>query len=119
MIRLPRSLQAWQSPAFDATLKQEIEQLGAAQLPLQSCLTTCSYALDDAYSVMVISAGLNAGQIETRIGVFFSGIVAGCSCADDPTPVERQPEYCELRLLIDASTADATILPIDAPDRNS
>jgi hypothetical protein len=43
------------------------------------------------------------------VGVFFSGIITGCSCADDPTPVETQNEYCELLFAIDKATAETTI----------
>jgi hypothetical protein len=44
--------------------------------------------------------------------VFFSGILSGCSCADDPTPVEAQAEYCELAIAIDTASgeADVTVL---------
>jgi hypothetical protein len=48
--------------------------------------------------------------IRARVGVFFSGIVAGCRCADDPTPVEPQDEYCEFQFEIDRATDRAAIL---------
>ena len=60
---------------------------------------------------MVIGASEEAGLIRARVGVFFHGVIAGCSCADDPTPVEPQQEYCELELAIDRSTGAVTISP--------
>lgn len=111
MIRLPGALAAWDTPDFGAVLKREVESLPAGALPLQQCVATTSYALDAGCSVMLIAAGADAAAIRARIGVFFSGIVAGCSCADDPTPVEPQPEYAELELVIDRRTAAMAVLP--------
>lgn len=105
MIRLPESLHAWNTPAFAAALKRELEAQ-ARELPLQGAVATTSMALDDAVSVMFIGAADEGDAIRARVGVFFSGIVAGCSCADDPTPVEPQNEYCELLLLIDKATGE-------------
>ncbi len=106
MIRLPESLRAWNTPAFEAALKRELER-AAAELPLQQAVTSTSVALDDKVSVMVLGAEEAGGVIRARVGVFFAGIVGGCSCADDPTPVEPQNEYCELQLLIDRATGEA------------
>jgi hypothetical protein len=112
MIHLPKSAKAWQQPGFSATLKQEIEQLQGGQLPLQQCLTSSSHALDDAVSVMVLGVSDDPGFINARVGVFFSGIIAGCNCADDPTPVEAQHEYCELQLTIAKATGEAAVAPV-------
>lgn len=112
MIHLSQSLRAWKSPDFDAVLKQEIGQLDAAQLPLQQGLSATSYALDDKFDVMVISAADDPAFIHAKVGIFYSGILGGCSCADDPTPVEPQSEYCEMRVSIDKTTAQAMIVPV-------
>ena len=94
MIRLTKSLNAWGTPDFEDILKAEIEQLGAEQLPLQQGLSTSSYALDDKLNVRIISVSEEASFIRAKVGIFYSGITPGCSCADDPTPVEEQVEYC-------------------------
>jgi hypothetical protein len=109
MIRLPQSLAAWNTPDFEIALKRELEQLGAGQLPLQQALSSSSYALDDALCVMIISAGAAPAFIRAKVGVFFSGITAGCSCPDDPTPDSTQSEYCELTLTIDKATAEVAV----------
>jgi len=111
VLHLPAALAAWNTPAFADTLKRELQAAGAAALPLQQCLSASSYALDDGCSFMVIGAGEEAGLIRARVGVFFRGVIAGCSCADDPTPVEPQQEYCELEIAIDVRSAAATIAP--------
>lgn len=106
---LPRAVAAWNSPDFRDVLRREIEAGGAAWLPLQQGLSVGSHALDDSVSAMVISASDDPGCIHARVGIFYSGIVAGCSCADDPTPVEAHAEYCEVQLAIDKATAQATV----------
>lgn len=109
MIRLPAALDAWNSPQFMAVLKREIERLGGGQLPLQQGLTASSHALDDRFDAMIIGTADDAGFIHAKVGVFFSGIITGCSCADDPTPVEPQNEYCEMIFAIDKATAETTV----------
>jgi len=109
MIQLTKSLNAWGTPDFEDILKSEIEQLGAEQLPLQQGLSTSSYALDDKLKVRVISVSEEAGFIRAKIGIFYSGIIAGCSCADDPTPVEEQVEYCVVQIDINKITAETTV----------
>ena len=109
MIRLTKSLNAWGTPDFEDILKSEIEQLGADQLPLQQGLSTSSYALDDKLKVRIISLSEKAGFIHAKVGIFYSGITPGCSCADDPTPVEEQAEYCVVQLDINKMTAETTV----------
>lgn len=109
-MRLGKALNAWGTGDFDAILKKEIEELNAEELPLQQGLSTSSYALGDRIEAMVIGAHEQHGFIRARVGIFYSGIIAGCSCADDPTPVEPQPEYCEVQVDIDRTTAEATIV---------
>lgn len=109
MIRLPDSLDAWNTTDFKRTLKHELECIGPAGLPLQQGLSRSSYALDEPVTVVVLGVSDAGDAIHVRVGVFYSGIIAGCSCADDPTPVEAQNEYCELEVVIDKATAAAEI----------
>jgi hypothetical protein len=109
MARLPGAVAAWNTPDFDAVLKREVAQLPSGILPLQQAMSFGSHALDDGISVMILGAADAGGFIQVRAGIFFSGIVAGCNCADDPTPVDALSEYCELLLAIDKDTAEAAI----------
>lgn len=109
MIHFTRSLQAWDSPAFQQALKLEIEQLSARQLPLQQGLTKGSYALDGKHKAMLISAADMGEHLRIKAGVFYASVIAGCSCADDPTPVDEENEYCVIQLDIDKGTAETTI----------
>lgn len=109
MIRLTRAVGAWGKPDFNAVLKQDIEQLDVDQLPLQQGLSTGSYVAGKEFSAMIISAADREDFIRAKAGIFYKGILGGCSCADDPTPVEEQSEYCEVQLDINKKTAEATV----------
>lgn len=113
MIQLNRSLQAWNTSAFKEILKQEVEQIDAELLPLQQGLSQGNYVADAEFSVMIISVREEVASIRVKMGIFYSGIIAGCSCADDPTPVVEHTEYCQVQLDIDKQTAEArvTLLP--------
>ena len=110
MIKLDKSLLAWGTPAFKATLKQEVERLNVDLLPLQRGLTTGSYVLTNPHTVMVHSISEVGKFICVSAGIFYQSVIAGCSCADDPTPVNENSEYCEIRLEIDKVTAQTTVM---------
>ena len=110
LIRFSRALNAWGTPEFKGILKQEIEQLTVDQLPLQQGLTTGSHALDNKLRAMIISVADEGSLIRARAGIFYTGIIAGCSCADDPTAVNEESEYCEVQLDIDKATAGTTVV---------
>lgn len=112
MINLRKSLAVWGTPAFEARLRGEIEELDAGLLPLQQALSQGSYVTDAKFSVMLISAAEEATFLRVKLGIFYSAIIAGCSCADDPTPVDELPEYCQIELLIDKVSGDAVIRPV-------
>ncbi|MGD2119433.1 MAG: hypothetical protein PVG66_13810 [Chromatiales bacterium] len=109
MIRLPKSLAAWPDADFDAVLKQEIEQLDTRLLPLQQALSQSSHVKQDGFSVMLISCNEQADQLHIKTGVFFKGLIAGCNCADDPTPMDEYSEYATLLFAIDKTTADTQV----------
>lgn len=109
MLKLTEALQAWNTPAFGDILKAALENLDAATLPLQQGLSQGSYALDDRVGVSIISVSESADFIRVHVGIHYSAVIAGCSCADDPTPAGECTEYCEVRLDIDKRTAGTTI----------
>jgi hypothetical protein len=109
MIQLTESLKAWKTPAFKSILREELEGLDVAALPLQQGLAHSSYALEDKFQVMIISVTEDSDLIRAKTGIFYSGLIPGCSCADDPTPVTEYSEYCEVSFNIDKATADTTV----------
>ena len=109
MIQLSKTLLAWNTPEFTETLKKEIETLDINQLPLQQGLSLSSAVANSGFSVMVISISEQAGLIRVKTGIHYSGIIAGCNCADDPTPIDEQLEYCEIQFDIDKQTGSTAI----------
>lgn len=109
MIRLGNALSAWGRPDFKAVLIQEIAQLGADYLPLQQGLTMGNYVTADPITVMINNITEMENVIRVRAGIFYQGVMGGCSCADDPTPTSESNEYCEVQLDIDKSTAATAV----------
>ncbi len=109
MIKLINALKSWGSSEFESALKEEIQALDAASLPLQQGLTQSSYVSGDALTPVILSARDAPGMILVKTGIFYSGIIAGSCCADDPTPVCEQTEYCELLFEIDKVSGDTQV----------
>ena len=104
MVKLPESLQQWQSASFDKTLKKELEALPAGTLPLADALTRCGSVDDSNISAIVISSSGLDGRIQSRVSIFFTEIVAGCVCGEDPVP---ENAHCEMLVSIDTGTGEA------------
>lgn len=114
MISLADAVAAWNTPDFERVLKRAIERLPAAELPLQAGLTASSYVSEHrAITAMVIGATAHGARIRANVGIFYSGMLGGCACADDPTPANENSEYCVLQFDIDRTTGAATITPRD------
>ncbi len=109
MFKLKQSLSAWGSDDFEQVVKQEIQQLDSAQLPLQQGLAQSSYVSDSKFSATILNVTESANDIRIKTGIFYAGIIAGSCCADDPTPVCEQSEYCELMFVIDKTTAETSV----------
>jgi hypothetical protein len=109
MPRLIRSIQAWGTPGFEAVLREEIAQLGAGVLPLQAGLTSGSIGLDDKVSATILGVTEGPDALRVRAGIFYTSILAGCACADDPTPENENAEYCQVELEIDRASGEARV----------
>lgn len=115
MIRLPRALAAWGTADFARVLKEEVEGLDAALLPLAAALERGSHVSSTRVGARVLHASATPAQVQVRLGLFFNSLIAGCACADDPTPEDELAEYCEVSLCIDRRTAAAELsLPTDS-----
>jgi hypothetical protein len=104
MLKLSDSLEKCQPGSIDKVLKRELESLPAGSLPLEKCINRCGIIDDSNISVTVINTREYVSGIQARIGVFFTEIVAGCVCGDEPTP---ENAYCEMLISIDRSTGEA------------
>ena len=113
MLQLPRTLRAWDSADLAAIFKQELAQLGRDYLPLQQALRQGSSVLDTPVTVLMHDARIDAQQLSIRAGIFYQSVTAGCSCADDPTPLNEHTEYCEVQVLIDTRDAQTQVLLVE------
>lgn len=109
MIHLMQSRTAWGSNAFYEVFKEELQNLSAEQLPLQQGLSLSSSVSEEAFQAMVINAVGEQDVIRVKAGIFYSGIIAGCSCSDDPSPMDLQTEYCNVECTIDKTTGQAVV----------
>ena len=109
MIRFNKSLNARGTPEFNDVLQQEIAQLDSDLLPLQHGLSISSHVTDRPVQAMILDLSDDADLIHVKVGIFYTGIIAGCSCADDPTPIAEQNEYCVLQFCIDKQSAKTTV----------
>jgi hypothetical protein len=105
MPRLTKSLNAWGSDSFSPVLKEELQSLQPGTLPLHCGTTRGGLADDTAVTATVLSASDAAGALQVKVGIFFTEIVAGCSCGDDPAAYNA---YCEILVRIDTQTAACT-----------
>ncbi len=109
MIKLVETVAARNLPEFNAIIKNEVQSLPPALLPLQEGMTRSSYTTGENFQVMVLNVTQGDAKIRVKMGVFYTGVIAGCNCADDPSTVDEQPEYCELLFIIDTETAQAVV----------
>lgn len=110
MMVLGKTLQAWTTPAFTSVLKAEIEALDGDALPLQAGLARSSHAITTGFTAIVLNATELPDALRVKVGLSYKGITPGCSCADDPTPLDEVSEYCVVQFDIDRKTGVATVV---------
>ena len=113
-MKLSKALQANHSPEFNKVLKNEIQDLDPNLLPLQQGLSLSSYVGKTPFSAVILNVSEEQNHIKIKAGIFYTGIIAGCSCSDDPSPTDEQNEYCELLFSIDKETAETSVQLLDS-----
>lgn len=103
MLKLPAML-ACPAGAIETVLKRELEGLPSRTLPLHMCTTRGGYVDDSQISATVIKVEQDQHRVQCKVGIFFTEIIVGCGCGDDPFP---ENAYCELMVSIDKITAEA------------
>jgi len=83
--------------------------MDAESLPLQQGLTTGNYVIANRHTAMINSVSETENHIHVTAGIFYKSVIGGCSCADDPTAINENNEYCEVRLDIDKATAATAV----------
>jgi hypothetical protein len=110
MPNFPGSLRDWNTAAFPDTLRSELEGLKPGILPLLMGVSRGGVPDERDIKVMVLGCAETKDSIQARVGIFFSEILAGCSCGDEPMTLNA---YCELQVSITKATAEAefTVVP--------
>ena len=111
ILSFQKSINAWPDNRFKQVLNDQLMQLNLDQLPLQKALSQGSIATLDNLQFTINKSELDDDLLTVSIGVFFSSIIAGCNCSDDPTPVDLINEYCELTLIINRLTGQGHFKP--------
>ena len=109
MMTLHDALRAWPTTDFAPALKRGLAALPPGALPLQHGVSPGAHVDDSEVSATVIRAAAEAGVIRARVGVFFTEVLAGCSCGDDPAPTSA---YCEIEVLIDRASGEVRFVPV-------
>jgi hypothetical protein len=106
MPTLTATVEHWGSPTFADTLRDELQALGGGALPLHLGVNEGGMVDDSRLQVTVIRSSADEQTIQALVGVFFTEIVGGCSCGDEP---QAKPVYCEMQVRIDRGSGDAEI----------
>lgn len=109
MFILTKALAAWPGADFNKIFREEIQGINASLLPLQEGLSQTSYVSDGGIEAVVLGVSETENNIRVKASIFYSGIIAGSCCADDPTPVDTQTEHCHMQFDIDKKTAETVV----------
>ena len=104
MATMPNSLRDWNSKLFEQTFKAELEGFRKDVLPLDEVIGEGNTVYDNDLGVTIIEVADDEQCIQAKVGVFFAEIVSCCSCGESD-PIDEA--YCEMRVTIDKSTAEA------------
>ena len=102
-----RSLEFKDDAEFKSQIIEQLQQLTLEQLPLQQSLQLGNQALNDDTQFMIINIHRSPTHIDIDLGIFFTSVISGCNCADDPSPIDKLNEYTEWTLAIDLNTGAA------------
>lgn len=89
-------------------LLRALQALPPASLPLGASCRQAGMVDDSDLAFSILTLDASAGRIKARVGVFFSEVVGGCNCNDDPVAFSA---YGVLRVAIDRGTGVTAISP--------
>lgn len=109
MTKFVAALGAWRSDGFGDALNREIRDLGTGVLPLASGVLQGGIVDGSSIRVTILRLADDDRAVHVEVGVFFTEVVGGCSCGDEPY---ESPAWCRLRISIDKATAEAEIVAL-------
>lgn len=111
MLNLNDALTFRETREFSVQLKHAIEALDASDMPLHRCVNQGGQVDARDMAVTVLDVAEVEEEIRARVGVFFTEVVGGCSCGDEPF---ESPVYCELGVTINRQSGDAVFTVIES-----
>lgn len=109
MIVQNKILQSLSNPDIKAIAKNELQKIAPELLPLQQGLSLSSSVSSSPISIVILNINEENESVIIKSGIFYTGIIAGCSCSDDPSPLDEQNEYCEVVFSIDKKSAETNV----------
>lgn len=99
-----KCLEAKDSSDLAKDLCSTLKALPSGILPLQAGCSQGGMVDDRDIAATVLDLQQTADHLLARVGVFFTEIVGGCNCNEDPIEVNA---YCLLEVRIDRATGEA------------
>jgi hypothetical protein len=109
MFYLHNTLASWPNESFTDVLKAEMQTLSMEDLPLQQALQYAAHVSDKPITVTLLKTSESDAYLLVKAGIFYNGIISGCSCADDPSPNTETNEYCTVEISINKDNAATTV----------
>lgn len=104
-VRLQQCLGLTDAQAFARSLAAALRALPRGTLPLDAGCELGGRVDDSDISVSLLDSAEGPERITARAGVFFTEVLGGCNCSEDPLEVNA---YCILEVSIDRSSGVAT-----------
>ena len=108
-ISLRHCLEAADAESFKQRLAAALNALPGGNLPLHAGCEQGGLVDDSNISASVLSVEQDKDRFLARVGIFFTEIVGGCNCNDDPLEVNA---YCVLEVAISRRDGVAKFTPL-------
>lgn len=109
-INLRHCLETTDAAELKRRLAAALGRLPTGTVPLRHGCDQGGLVDDRNISASVLGLEQTADHLTARVGVFFTEIVGGCNCNDDPLQVNA---YCVVELIIERTTGVAVFRPLE------
>ena len=113
-INLGSCISARDEKVLAQTIARELEALPAEDLPLHAYCSQGGWVDDSQLAVSVLELRPDTHCVMARVGVFFTELVGGCNCQDDPAKVNAYGVF-EIRIDRISGLASPKISPGERP----
>lgn len=104
MKKIFNSIKHWPDESVKQEIKLELLNLEPGSLPLHLATTQGGIVNESNLGLTILSCSDMTDDIVIKAGVFFTEVIGGCNCDDDPIEI---PAYCLISISINKTTAHA------------